>query len=57
MKWEDNDNVWVEHARWYQECPFIRLQMGQQFVDAVQDLNKDHDQVSDDIRDWQKYSA
>ncbi|BFZ08653.1 hypothetical protein BsWGS_11692 [Bradybaena similaris] len=44
--WEDNDNVWVEHARWFPKCAFIRQTMGQQFVDAVQDLNKSHDQIT-----------
>lgn len=49
--WEDNDNVWVEHARWFPKCAFIRQTMGQQFVDAVQDLNKSHDQVCGDMSD------
>lgn len=43
--WEDDDNVWVEHARWFPKCAFIRQTMGQQFVDTVQDLNKSHDKV------------
>ncbi|XP_059162590.1 baculoviral IAP repeat-containing protein 3-like [Physella acuta] len=44
--WEDEDNVLVEHARWFPKCAFIRQQMGQVFVDAVQTLNADHDLIS-----------
>ncbi|XP_059147837.1 uncharacterized protein LOC131935460 [Physella acuta] len=44
--WEDEDNVLVEHARWFPKCAFIRQQMGQAFIDAVQDLNKDNDLIS-----------
>ncbi|XP_059150224.1 E3 ubiquitin-protein ligase XIAP-like [Physella acuta] len=40
--WEDEDDVWVEHARWFPKCAFIRQQMGQVFVDTVQRLNEDH---------------
>ncbi|XP_059150223.1 death-associated inhibitor of apoptosis 2-like isoform X2 [Physella acuta] len=44
--WEDEDDVWVEHARWFPRCAFIRQQMGQVFVDTVQKLNEDHDEIS-----------
>jgi baculoviral IAP repeat-containing protein 7/8 len=47
--WEDNDNVCVEHARWFPKCAFVRQTMGQQFVDAVQDLNRGHDQITFDM--------
>ncbi|XP_059147848.1 uncharacterized protein LOC131935470 [Physella acuta] len=43
--WEDEDNVYVEHARWFPKCAFIRQLMGQVFVDVVQKLNKDRDQI------------
>ncbi|XP_059157550.1 uncharacterized protein LOC131941938 isoform X2 [Physella acuta] len=43
--WEDNDDVWVEHARWFPKCAYIRQQMGQVFIDTVQDLNKNFDQI------------
>ncbi|CAL1529782.1 unnamed protein product [Lymnaea stagnalis] len=43
--WEAEDDVWVEHARWFPKCAFIRQQMGQVFVDTVQELNKDYDQI------------
>ncbi|KAH9510061.1 hypothetical protein Btru_043406 [Bulinus truncatus] len=38
--WEDDDDVWVEHARWFARCSFIRQRLGQIFVDTVQELNK-----------------
>ncbi|KAK6993405.1 baculoviral IAP repeat-containing protein 7 [Biomphalaria glabrata] len=33
--WGDEDDVWVEHARWFPKCAYIRQQMGQVFVDTV----------------------
>ncbi|KAI8745584.1 baculoviral IAP repeat-containing protein 2 isoform X1, partial [Biomphalaria glabrata] len=44
--WEDEDDVWVEHARWFPKCAFIRQLMGQNFVDTVQELNKTKDKIS-----------
>ncbi|KAH9504847.1 hypothetical protein Btru_062084 [Bulinus truncatus] len=44
--WEDEDDVWVEHARWFPKCAYIRQLMGQVFVDVVQELNKTNDQIS-----------
>ncbi|CAL1545892.1 unnamed protein product, partial [Lymnaea stagnalis] len=43
--WEDEDDVWVEHARWFPKCAYIRQQMGQVFVDTVQELNKTFDLI------------
>uniref|UniRef100_A0A2C9JNY1 RING-type domain-containing protein n=1 Tax=Biomphalaria glabrata TaxID=6526 RepID=A0A2C9JNY1_BIOGL len=43
--WDDEDDVWVEHARWFSKCSFIRQRMGQVFVDTVQDLNKTLDKI------------
>ncbi|XP_059160174.1 E3 ubiquitin-protein ligase XIAP-like isoform X2 [Physella acuta] len=39
--WKDEDDVYVEHARYFPKCAFIRQRMGQGFVDIVQQLNKD----------------
>ncbi|XP_013070198.2 uncharacterized protein LOC106057518 [Biomphalaria glabrata] len=38
--WDDQDDVFVEHARWFPKCGFIRQLMGQVFVDTVQELMK-----------------
>ncbi|KAH9510060.1 hypothetical protein Btru_043405 [Bulinus truncatus] len=43
--WEDDDDVWVEHARWFSRCSFIRQRVGQVFVDTVQELNKTLDKI------------
>uniref|UniRef100_A0A0B7BEB1 RING-type domain-containing protein n=1 Tax=Arion vulgaris TaxID=1028688 RepID=A0A0B7BEB1_9EUPU len=44
--WEKDDNVLIEHARWFPKCAYMRQTMGQQFVDAVQDLNKSFDRIT-----------
>ncbi|CAL1545887.1 unnamed protein product [Lymnaea stagnalis] len=43
--WEDEDDVWVEHARWFPKCAYIRQLMGPVFVEKVQELNKTRDQI------------
>ncbi len=43
--WEDEDDVFVEHARWFPKCAFVKSTCGQQFIDLVIELNKDHDQL------------
>ncbi|XP_052238229.1 baculoviral IAP repeat-containing protein 7-A-like isoform X2 [Dreissena polymorpha] len=30
--WDPEDLPWVEHAKWFQQCGFVRQQMGEQFV-------------------------
>ncbi|CAG0879227.1 unnamed protein product [Cyprideis torosa] len=30
--WEPNDDVWIEHAKWYPGCPFVLLSKGEAFV-------------------------
>ncbi|KAI8745470.1 baculoviral IAP repeat-containing protein 2 isoform X1 [Biomphalaria glabrata] len=44
--WEDEDIVWVEHARWFPNCAYVRQKMGQVFVDIVQELNKTNDHIT-----------
>uniref|UniRef100_K1R0S8 Putative inhibitor of apoptosis n=1 Tax=Magallana gigas TaxID=29159 RepID=K1R0S8_MAGGI len=34
--WEAGDDPWVEHARWFKKCAFLRQKKGQEFVDLVQ---------------------
>ncbi|KAL1131906.1 hypothetical protein AAG570_011517 [Ranatra chinensis] len=33
--WEETDEPWVEHARWFSKCIFILLMKGKDFVDEV----------------------
>uniref|UniRef100_A0A182YTP4 Uncharacterized protein n=1 Tax=Biomphalaria glabrata TaxID=6526 RepID=A0A182YTP4_BIOGL len=44
--WEEEDDVWVEHARWFPRCYYLRHKMGQEFIDIVQDLHSQLDQAS-----------
>ncbi|CAG2244795.1 BIRC7_8 [Mytilus edulis] len=34
--WEPGDQPWVEHARWYQNCAFVRNCKGDRFIQDVQ---------------------
>ncbi|KAK3100205.1 hypothetical protein FSP39_016263 [Pinctada imbricata] len=34
--WEPEDNPWIEHARWYKNCVFVRQCKGEDFVNLVQ---------------------
>ncbi|XP_052239929.1 uncharacterized protein LOC127850704 isoform X2 [Dreissena polymorpha] len=34
--WDKDDDMWVEHARWSQNCTFLIQKKGQNFVDLVQ---------------------
>lgn len=33
--WEDSDEPWVEHARWFSKCPYVVSLKGKAFVDKV----------------------
>ena len=33
--WEVGENADIEHARWYSKCGYIRLKMGDEFVERV----------------------
>lgn len=39
--WQPSDDVWVEHARWFPKCEFLRQQIGQAFIDTVQEIVKE----------------
>lgn len=39
--WELTDNEWVEHARWFPKCAYLRQTKGTGFIDAVKRLNDD----------------
>ncbi|KAK3099619.1 hypothetical protein FSP39_007096 [Pinctada imbricata] len=34
-EWEDEDDPWVEHARWYPKCVYIRQCKGDKFVQDI----------------------
>ena len=33
--WEKDDDPWQEHAKWYPECNYVILKMGQEYIDGV----------------------
>ncbi|KAK3099468.1 hypothetical protein FSP39_004935 [Pinctada imbricata] len=35
--WEPEDNPWIEHARWYKKCVFVRQCRGGDFLNLVQE--------------------
>ena len=36
--WEPDDDPWVEHARWFKDCPYLLTSKGKGFIEAVQSL-------------------
>ena len=47
FNWEDDDEPWTEHARWYPRCAYVRQRKGDQFVASVR--NKGILSVSSEI--------
>ena len=43
--WEAPDNPWIEHARWFPKCGYIRMCKGSMFVEIVQRKNKNKENV------------
>lgn len=33
--WEDEDNPWEQHAKWFSKCNFVRLQKGPEYISEV----------------------
>lgn len=46
--WEAGDDPWVEHARWFPKCTYLRQNKGDAFIKAVQDKHEQMDK-SDQI--------
>ncbi|XP_071112519.1 baculoviral IAP repeat-containing protein 7-B-like isoform X6 [Haliotis cracherodii] len=34
--WQKDDDPWIEHARWFPRCPYVRQQKGNEFVDDIE---------------------
>ena len=37
--WERNDDPWLEHARWFPKCGFLRNKKGKEYIDEVRRLH------------------
>ncbi|KAK4883074.1 hypothetical protein RN001_006393 [Aquatica leii] len=33
--WEDDDNPWEQHAKWFSKCNFVRIQKGQEYISEI----------------------
>lgn len=38
--WDEDDDPYVEHCRWYPNCQYMKIKKGQAFIDAVQEAVK-----------------
>ncbi|VDI00849.1 baculoviral IAP repeat-containing protein 2/3 [Mytilus galloprovincialis] len=41
--WEAGDDPWVEHARWFPKCTFLKQNKGEKFINAVQKRQEEID--------------
>ncbi|XP_053396712.1 baculoviral IAP repeat-containing protein 3-like isoform X2 [Mercenaria mercenaria] len=40
--WENGDNAWIEHARWFPNCAYVKQCKGDNFVSMCRMANIDH---------------
>ncbi|KAL3883074.1 hypothetical protein ACJMK2_029367 [Sinanodonta woodiana] len=45
--WDPEDDPWIEHARWFSQCPFVKRVKGQQFIDMVRRMTEESDEEED----------
>jgi len=38
--WEFGDEPWIEHARWYPHCAFVKHIKGQSFINICANVNE-----------------
>lgn len=43
--WEDEDVAWEQHALWYPNCEYMKLIKGQKYIDAVQTVHRQKQQL------------
>lgn len=48
--WEENDDPWVEHARWFPNCQFVQLNKGDAFI---RDCRRQHQELLAGIAEQQ----
>ncbi|KAH9487775.1 Baculoviral IAP repeat-containing protein 7 [Bulinus truncatus] len=47
--WEHGDDLWVEHAKWFPKCPYLRQHRSQLFIDTVQELKTEDKIILDKV--------
>ncbi|KAK3577842.1 hypothetical protein CHS0354_000240 [Potamilus streckersoni] len=45
--WDPEDDPWIEHARWFPQCPFVRKVKGREFIDIVRRMTEESDEEED----------
>ena len=46
QKWSPEDSAWVEHARWFPHCAYVRQVKGEDYVQLVR-LSAEHQQLEE----------
>jgi hypothetical protein len=36
QRWDADDDPWIEHARWFPQCQYVRQIKGQEYINMVQ---------------------
>lgn len=44
--WVKDDDPWIEHARWFKECPYVKTCKGVDFIEAVLALARTNNVIS-----------
>ncbi|KAK3576487.1 hypothetical protein CHS0354_034159 [Potamilus streckersoni] len=45
--WDPDDDPWVEHARWFPQCAFVRHIKGEEFINLVRRMAEESDDEDD----------
>ncbi|XP_060070293.1 baculoviral IAP repeat-containing protein 7-like [Ylistrum balloti] len=54
--WEDGDDPWIEHARWFPKCVYLRQNKGVVFIQLVQETLDTEEKVRIHVQDNTKFS-
>ncbi|XP_052808893.1 baculoviral IAP repeat-containing protein 7-like [Mya arenaria] len=46
-QWDEGDDPWLEHCRWFPACPFARTSKGDEFVELIQAFVDQGEEFSD----------
>ncbi|OPL21338.1 hypothetical protein AM593_05439, partial [Mytilus galloprovincialis] len=55
--WEAGDDPWVEHARWFPKCTFLKQNKGEKFINAVQKRQEEIDRETNATNENTKKTA